>query len=269
MTAAISRVNHGRVSAHAALAQFAGLFADQTRAAFCLALLDGRAWTAGELAKHAGVAPSTASAHLTQLVAGGIVTDEHLGRHRYVRIADATIASLLEDLAAHVDVVEKPRSLKESARASALARARTCYDHLAGQLGVAVADAMTARGLVTDSGFALTNDGLVWLTELGIDVEAMKAGRRPLVRPCLDWTERRFHIAGAGGAAFCELATSQRWVERIGSSRALAVTLAGAQALHDVLGIDIKPTKPKGGVSAVPAQRAPVRGSADRPLRRA
>ncbi len=244
MTAAISLSNHVGVSAPSALAQFAGLIADQTRAAMCLALLDGRAWTAGELAKHAGVAPSTASAHLTQLVKGGILTDEHQGRHRYVRIADATIAGLLEDIAAHVNVVsEVPRSVKESVQATALAKARTCYDHLAGKLGVEIADAMTRLGLVTDSGFALTKDGVAWLGELGIDVEAIRGGRRPLVRPCLDWTERRFHLAGASGAALCEHVLGKKWVQKVGTARGVKVTPAGAQAFHDLLGIDIAVTK--------------------------
>lgn len=238
------------VSASAALAQFAGLIADQTRAAMCLALLDGRAWTAGELAKHAGVAPSTASAHLTQLVAGGILTDEHQGRHRYVRLAGAAIAGLIEDLASHVDVDEKPRSLKDSAKAAALARARTCYDHLAGRLGVELADALSRNGLVTDSGFALTKDGVAWLAELDVDIESLRAGRRPLVRPCLDWTERRFHVAGAGGAALCEQALRRRWVERIGSGRALKVTPTGMQALHDLLGLDVGPLKTSGSKRA-------------------
>jgi DNA-binding transcriptional ArsR family regulator len=228
------------------LAQFAGLIADQTRAAMCLALLDGRAWTAGELAKHAGVAPSTASAHLTQLVRGGILADEHQGRHRYLRIADATVAGLLEDIAAHVNVVDVPRSLKESVQATALAKARTCYDHLAGKLGVEIADAMTRRGLVTDSGFALTGPGVTWLGELGIDVEAIRGGRRPLVRPCLDWTERRFHLAGASGAAFCEHVLKRKWVQKVGSGRAVKVTASGAQAFHDLLGIDIAVTKTGG-----------------------
>jgi DNA-binding transcriptional ArsR family regulator len=240
LTAAISRVHPVRVTAAAALAGFAGLFADQTRAAMCLALLDGRAWTAGELAKHAGVAPSTATAHLSQLVDGGVLTDQKRGRHRYLRLADANIASLIEDLAAHVDSADQPMTLKETIRASALARARTCYDHLAGRLGVAIADAMSRRDLVTDSGFALTEAGLAWLSTLDIDVEALRNARRPIVRPCLDWTERRFHLAGSSGAALCALATKKRWVTRIGTGRALKVTPSGAKALHELLGLDEK-----------------------------
>lgn len=237
LTAAISWVHPVRVTAAAALAGFAGLFADQTRAAMCLALLDGRAWTAGELAKHAGVAPSTATAHLSQLVEGGVLTDQKRGRHRYLRLADSNIATLIEELAAHVDSNDQPMTLKETIKASALARARTCYDHLAGRLGVAIADAMSKQGLVTDSGFALTKAGLAWMSTLDIDVEALRAGRRPIVRPCLDWTERRFHLAGSSGAALCTLAMKKRWVTKIGTGRAVKVTPSGAKALEELLGI--------------------------------
>lgn len=144
------------------LARLAGLIADETRAACLLALLDGRAWTAGELARHAGVAASTLSEHLGKLVAGGLLAEERQGRHRYVRLADARVAQLLEDLAAQVKPgeVARPRSLRESSAGSAMARGRTCYDHLAGRLGIAVTDALTLRGLLRqDTGFALTDAG--------------------------------------------------------------------------------------------------------------
>src|SRR3954470_13036457 len=130
------------------LARWAGLLADETRAGFLLALLDGRAWTAGELARHAGVAASTTSEHLGKLVAGGLLAEERQGRHRYVRLADAGVAQLVEDLAAQAGpvVAPRPRTLRESGAGSAMARGRTCYDHLAGRLGIAVTDALTGRG---------------------------------------------------------------------------------------------------------------------------
>jgi DNA-binding transcriptional ArsR family regulator len=212
----------------AALAGFAGLLADQTRASMCLALLDGRSWTAGQLAKHAGVAPSTASAHLTLLVAGGILADEHRGRHRYMKLASAGIAGLIEDLVAHIDIAA-PRE--------AMTRGRTCYDHLAGQLGVAITDAMLKQGLIKDSGFALTKPGLDWLSTHGIDVGALQAQRRTLARPCLDWTERRFHLAGAAGAALCKHAMDQKWVDKAKSGRAVKVTKKGVDALSDLLSL--------------------------------
>ena len=133
------------------LAAFAGLIADETRAACLLALLDGRAWTAGELARCAGVAASTLSEHLGKLVSGGLLAEERQGRHRYVRLADARVAQLVEDLAAQVGpdaTAERPRTLREASAGSAMARGRTCYDHLAGRLGIAVTDALTSRGLL-------------------------------------------------------------------------------------------------------------------------
>ncbi|MFE7274555.1 ArsR/SmtB family transcription factor [Streptomyces sp. NPDC057623] len=221
------------------LARLAALMADETRAACLLALLDGRAWTAGELARHAGVAASTLSEHLGKLVAGGLLTEERQGRHRYVRLADARVAQLLEDLAAQVapQAAGRPRNLRESSAGSAMARGRTCYDHLAGRLGIAVTDALTARGLLRqDTGFALTDAGLGWFDSAGIRLD--HTGRRPLARACLDWTERRPHLAGVAGAALCRHALDAGWCVRIGSERAVKVTESGERALYEVLGID-------------------------------
>ncbi|MFC9909182.1 ArsR/SmtB family transcription factor [Streptomyces sp. NPDC127197] len=223
-----------------ALARFAGLIADETRAACLLALLDGRAWTAGELARHAGVAASTASEHLHRLVAGGVLAEERQGRHRYVRLADARVAQLVEDLAAQVApgaVVRRPRGLRETSAGSAMARGRTCYDHLAGRLGIAVTDALTARGLLLqDTGFALTDAGLRWFDSAGIALD--RTSRRPLARACLDWTERRPHLAGVAGAALCRHALDAAWCVRIGSERAVKVTPEGERALSELLGIE-------------------------------
>ncbi|MBG0856501.1 winged helix-turn-helix transcriptional regulator [Streptomyces spinoverrucosus] len=223
-----------------ALARLAGLIADETRASCLLALLDGRAWTAGELARHAGVAASTASEHLGKLVAGGMLTEERQGRHRYVRLADARIAQLVEDLAAQVApgaLVRRPGGLRQSSAGSAMARGRTCYDHFAGRLGITVTDALTARGLLRqNTGFALTDAGLRWFGEAGIVLD--RTGRRPLARGCLDWTERRPHLAGVAGAALCRHALDTGWCVRIGSQRAVRVTPAGERALSGLLGID-------------------------------
>ena len=221
------------------LAALAALLADETRASFCLALLDGRAWTAGGLARHAGVAPSTTSEHLGKLVSGGLLAEERQGRHRYVRLADERVAHLVEELAAQVvpDGSERPRTLRAASVSSALARGRTCYDHLAGRLGITIAEAMTARGLLRqDTGFALTDEGLGWFGALGIGLES--GTRRPLVRACLDWTERRPHLAGTAGAALCRHALDAGWCERIGSGRAVRATPEGERALAELLGIE-------------------------------
>lgn len=224
------------------LASLAGLLADRTRAAICLALLDGRAWTVTELARHVGVAPSTASEHVSRLVDGAILADEHQGRHRYVRLADAGVAQLLEDLGtvAGPPPAAATRTLRGVRTAAALTRARTCYDHLAGRLGVEITEAMTGAGLIDQgSGFALTPAGLDWLAgTLGVDVAGLAAAKRPVARSCLDWTERRPHLAGGAGAAMCGAFFARGWIVRTGSSRAVAVTPAGENALGSLYGLD-------------------------------
>ncbi|ASU58515.1 MULTISPECIES: helix-turn-helix transcriptional regulator [Nocardiopsis] len=221
------------------LAALAALLADPTRAGVCLALLDGRAWTAGELARHTGVGASTVSEHLTRLVEGGLLAQERQGRHRYVRLADEAVAHLVEALAAHADpgpAHQRPRTLRTVHADRALARARTCYDHLAGGLGCAVTRAMTERGLLTqDTGFALTEAGVAWFAEQRIPLA--RGGKRPLVRSCLDWTERLPHLAGTAGAALCRHALDAGWCARVGSGRALRITELGERAWRELLGV--------------------------------
>ena len=217
------------------LATLAALLADRSRARFLLALLDGRAWTSGELARAAGVAPSTASEHLTRLVHGGLLVERRQGRHRYVQLAGPKQARLLEGLLAHLGPTDPPeRTLGASAANQALRRGRTCYDHLAGRLGVAITDAMTARGLLTED-VAVTDDGLTWLeTELAF---TRPATRRPLAKACLDWTERRSHLAGTAGAHLHAHFRARGWVRKVGTGRAVRLTPAGERALRDLLGV--------------------------------
>ncbi|GAA3155006.1 winged helix-turn-helix domain-containing protein [Planomonospora alba] len=219
------------------LASVARPLADRTRASFCMALLDGRAWTATELARHAGVAASTATEHLNALVGGNLLAEERQGRHRYVRLAGPHVAELIEGLAAVAPAgAPPPRSLSAAGRRRALAHARTCYDHLAGAVAVAITDTMTERGLLDwGRGLRLTGDGEAWLGRLGVAVPA--GTRRPLVRSCLDWTERRPHLAGAVGAALCRHALDSGWIARVGTTRAVAVTAAGRDALREQLGL--------------------------------
>ncbi|MCT9933679.1 winged helix-turn-helix domain-containing protein [Planotetraspora sp. A-T 1434] len=222
------------------LAALAALLADETRAAMCLALLDGRAWTAGELAIQTGVARSTATEHLHRLIDGGLLVERRQGRHRYVQLAGPSVANLLEDLSARLEPRQAPaRGLRAAAVSAALRRGRTCYDHLAGRLGVAVTDAMTGAGLLDQTGgFALTAAGLAWLTgPVGLDPDVLRFGKRPLARGCLDWTERRQHLAGVAGARLCEKFFDNSWVVRIGSGRAVRLTLNGKAALRDLLGV--------------------------------
>jgi len=218
------------------LAALAAIFADPTRAAFCLALMDGRAWTAGELARHAGVAGPTATGHLHRMVEAGLLVEHRQGRHRYVRLAGPQVAQLVEDLAAHRPAGPPVHTLRAVHARAALAAARTCYDHLAGRLGVGVADALTERRLLDqENGFALTPAGLRWFDrELGVAL----VGRRPVVRPCMDWTERRLHLGGAAGAALRATFLERRWVTPVGTGRALRVTNEGNTALRELLGVE-------------------------------
>ncbi|WP_327280644.1 ArsR/SmtB family transcription factor [Streptomyces sp. NBC_01205] len=223
----------------ARLASLAAALADETRAAICMTLLEGRAWTAGELARTTGVAPSTVSGHLTRLLDAGICVTERQGRHSYVRIADAATARLVDELASYaVPGRDAAHTVPVVAAPDPLARARTCYDHFAGRLGMAVTDAMEHRSLLrTEAVFALTADGLDWCRRAGVDVAG--AGRRPLASSCLDWTERRRHLGGLVGARLCARALGEAWVVRPeGGGRGLLVTAAGEEAFGELLGLD-------------------------------
>lgn len=228
-----------------ALANQAALLADRTRAAFCLALLDGRAWTAGELAKAAGVAVSTASEHLDRLVGGGVLTEYRQGRHRYLRLAGPETAAVIEMIAAAGEPAEeRPRSMATAHRQRNLRFARTCYDHLAGVAGVALADGLIAGGLVgIEDGLVLTGKGRAALAGAGVDLTPRS--KRPAIRECIDWTERRPHLAGEIGAAICRHAFDAGWIERIGSGRAVRVTLAGVRDLDRYLGVRIAREMPE------------------------
>ncbi|MFF8289003.1 ArsR/SmtB family transcription factor [Streptomyces sp. NPDC016309] len=222
----------------AKLASFAAALADETRAAICMCLLEGRAWTAGELARATGVAPSTISGHLTRLLDADICVMERQGRHAYVRIADAATARVVDELATHaVPGRDAAHAVPVVAAPDPMVRARTCYDHFAGRLGMAVTDAMEHRGLLRTEGvFALTEAGLHWYEEAGIDVRG--AGRRPQASSCLDWTERRRHLGGLAGARLCARALEQAWVVRPeGGGRALLVTPEGEKAFGELLGL--------------------------------
>jgi len=154
------------------VAAFAGLLADRSRASVCLALLDGRAWTVGELARHACVGPSTMSEHLSVLVDSGLLAQERQGRHRYARLAGPGVAELVEDLAAVAGVPVPIQSLRGTRSHAELAAGRTCYDHLAGQLGVQLFDCMVRRALLdTRVGLVLTGAGSAWLARLGCDLD--------------------------------------------------------------------------------------------------
>jgi DNA-binding transcriptional ArsR family regulator len=235
------------MASHAMFAEIAALAGDPARAGMLHALMDGRALTASELAGVAGVTPQTASGHLTRLTAVGLVSVEKQGRHRYHRIATPAVARMLESIMQVAADLEPCRKrLTVGPRDAALRRARTCYDHLAGQLGVALADALVAQGyaeLTSDAGI-VTNTGMAFLVRTGIDPDTVLArGRRSagrvLCRPCLDWSERRPHLAGAVGAALCTHSLDKGWIRRIDGSRAVVITPKGWQVFREQFGAEL------------------------------
>jgi hypothetical protein len=217
-------------------------------------LLDGRALPAGLLASEAGVAASTASAHLARLVHGSLLVVEHHGRHRCYRLAGDWVAEALEKLAGLAPIAPV-RSLRDDTRARALRRARTCYDHLAGELGVALMASLLRQGLLVghDGSFRpeterlstpsrhacyqLTNHGRDFVQELGVDIQA--GSRRPLVRHCVDWSEQRHHLSGRLGAALAAHMFKAGWIVPGDIRRAVRVTNRGVEELHARFNLDI------------------------------
>lgn len=214
------------------IAEIAALIGDPARSNMLLALMGGQALTANELALIGGVAPSTASGHLAKMVASRLLTVTNQGRHRYFRLASANVGRLLETLSI-VAGDSPPRHRPRSVRDEAVAAARTCYDHLAGRLGVAIADALVSDGHVqfSPNGGGLTCAGVDFLSGLGVDLPQTNMRRKAFCRPCLDWSERRFHIGGGLGRAIADFTFRNGWLVRHRESRAVIVTEAGAEAL--------------------------------------
>jgi DNA-binding transcriptional ArsR family regulator len=220
------------------LAAGASAIADPARAAMLDALMGGAPRSAGALAREAGVAPSTASHHLGRLLDAGLIVVEPDGRRRAFRLAGPQVARVLEALAL-VSPPRAPRTLRRHARAQAERAARTCYDHLAGVLGVAVCDALLAAGAIAPDGeraYALGPGADHAFGALGVALPA--PARRAYARPCLDWSERRPHLAGALGAAVAETLLSRQWVTRLHGTRALRITEAGRTGLRQALALE-------------------------------
>jgi DNA-binding transcriptional ArsR family regulator len=221
------------------VAACATLIGDRSRATLLLALSEAAdGLPASELARRVRVSAPTASSHLGKLLAGGLIVAERRGRHRYFRLAGPEVAEALEALST-IAPSRPVRSLRDEELGDAIRAARMCYDHLAGRLGVALAEALERNDVLAfaDAGYVVTRRGERALASFGVDIDGLRAARRPLTRPCLDWSEQRFHLAGALGAAMTTRLLELRWVERFGSGRAVRVTEAGRAGLHDTFGL--------------------------------
>lgn len=253
----------------------ANLLGDPARARLVMALADGRALPASVLASEAGVAASTASEHLAKLRAAGLVESRAQGRHRYYRVTDARVVRAVE-LLAQIAPRSPVRSLRQGTRANALRRSRLCYDHLAGQLGVELMTTLIADGALSggdgrhhpeaactdrlsapghDVDYRLTERGAWLVADFGVDLDALCAGRRPLIRYCLDWTEQAHHLAGSLGAALTDRFLELRWIERASTPRAVRLTAAGRTGLAERFGMQFGEsvgTAPPRGFAALP-----------------
>lgn len=235
----------------AEFAATAALVGEPARAAMLTALMDGRALSATELARAAGVTPQMASGHLARLLEGSVLATVRQGRHHYYRLASTEIGRMLEGImtiaAASDGSRTHARSITTGPSDPALRYARTCYDHLAGRVAVAITERMIARGEIElgDDGGALTEKGAVRLSGLGVDLEAARGsaarrdGGRIYCRPCLDWSERRPHVAGALGTAMCRAWFGAGWIRRVEGSRAVRLTRPGTAALGRAFDLDL------------------------------
>lgn len=236
------------------MVEVAALVGDTARATMLAALMGGQALTSSELADIARISRPTASGHLGQLVDARLLAVTASGRNRYYRIASPLVARMMESISA-VAAIEMPARFRpRSAHDDATRFARTCYDHLAGTVGVAIADALTNKRFVALScdGGEVTEAGRHFLTGLGADLSEAAAGRRVFCRACLDWSERRFHIGGHVGAEIWRCCLARGWVTRRRESRAVSITNAGRRGLSEAFGIEFE----RGGDARLPASTA-------------
>ncbi len=226
---------------NAGIAAIGALVGDAGRATMLAALMEGRALTAGELADRAGITRQTASGHLAKLLAANLILMDRRGRHRYHRLASPDVLNLLKALDAvgqRMSVVSRLR--QTGTREPAMRLARSCYDHVAGRLGVALAEVLSDDVVTNTEPGSLSALGRDLLGCWGIDIDGLARGRRPHCRLCLDWSERRPHIGGAVGAAILERALALGWLQRREGTRALNVTVDGARGFRDHFGVRLE-----------------------------
>jgi len=217
----------------------AALIADPSRALMLQALADARARPAGELARLAGVSPQTASAHLSRLLAGGLLVVHQQGRHRYYRLRDWRVAELLEVMASLAPTI-RPTAVPGDRSRQNLQFARTCYKHLAGRVGVAITEALCAKKFLReiDDGYNLLPEGRRWFLQMGIDIPSKSSG--PFTRRCVDWSERRYHLGGALGGALATRLLELQCLSRRREPRSLRLTDYGRQMLRRELSLEIE-----------------------------
>jgi DNA-binding transcriptional ArsR family regulator len=228
------------------VAAVAELIGEPARAAILIALADGRARPAGELARAAHVSAQSASGHLAKLVGGGLLSVQSEGRHRYYRISSPEVAHAIEALGA-ISTVPVRAGVPRPRETQALYELRSCYDHLAGRVAVALASGLEASRMIRRRGerdYELGPDGPAWFERLGVDTSALNASRRAFARRCLDWTERKPHLAGALGAALFSRLLALHWFARLPGTRALRITHRGALELEGRFGISPLPKRP-------------------------
>lgn len=219
-----------------AIASMGSLLADPGRSAMLLALLEGRALPAGELARAAAVSAQSASAHLAKLCRGGLITAQRDGRCRYYKLAGPRVANALEALGA-ISTVRPVAEYPTVKADQGMLLARSCYDHLAGRVGVALTEMMQKQRIIVTEGerdYRVTARGEEWLDEMGIKMASLENSKRNVARRCLDWTERRPHVAGALGAALLQHFLAEKWFARMQDSRALRVTQKGRESLIEL-----------------------------------
>jgi DNA-binding transcriptional ArsR family regulator len=220
--------------------EIASLIGDPTRATIMWALLDGRAFTATELAIVADTSPQNISMHLTKLVQADLLTVESQGRHKYYKFSRKEIAYAIEALANLIPPTTTKQDVNKENH-SAIRHCRTCYDHLAGKVGVALTDSFLQQKLIIERGnvFELSSNGQDWFFELGIDIDELKQQRRSFLRPCLDWSERRHHIAGSLAAALLDKMLLSDWIRRTQNSRAIIITAKGKKEFYERFKLNI------------------------------
>lgn len=234
------------MNANPNVARVAALVSEDSRAAILTALMDGRLHPAGELAYMARIKPQTASFHLSKMVSANVVTVLKQGRHRYYGVQSPEVAQVLETLLSIAPPV-KIKSLSQASEDKAMRFARTCYDHLAGNLGIQLTDSLIKEGIIfeEENEFVVTEKGEKFFKDFHIELEMVKKKRRSFAHKCLDWSERRYHLAGALGNALLERLLVLKWVHRVPNTRSIKITSEGKKGFKEIFSIDLSNTDTK------------------------